>query len=505
MSTVLLHLDEISRRYGAVTALHPLSLTIPTGARHAIIGPNGAGKTTLLHLIAGTLAPTEGRIVLNSRPITRLSPAARADLGVGRTFQHPAVVDQLTVADNVALAIRRRLTFAVHQRAGHRALRAARVAAALQQVGLTGEAATLAGQLPYGRRRLLEIAVVLAARPRLLLLDEPSAGLDPAEISHLTAVIRALPAEVTVVLVDHHLPLVFDLADTITVLASGQHVATGGSEQIRNDALVRDAYFADTTPATTRAPRKGARPTVLDIEQLSAGYHGAPVLDQVDLTVSAGTVHALLGLNGAGKSTLINVVAGLHPARAGTRILLDGTDLRASRTARHRVALVPQGRRLWTALTVSEHLAMAAAAGRRFGAGDGPGRDVADILDMLPVLRNKLRRYPAQMSGGEQQMLAIARALLLRPRLLLLDEPSEGLAPQIIDQLTTVITGVANDGVAVLLAEQNQRFARAVADQISVLDSGHIEFTATTAVLARPDAQARLAELLGVSTAGTVA
>jgi ABC-type branched-subunit amino acid transport system ATPase component len=106
------------------------------------------------------------------------------------------------------------------------------------------------------------------------------------------------------------------------------------------------------------------------------------------------------------------------------------------------------------------------------------------------------------MSGGEQQMLAIARALLLRPRLLLLDEPSEGLAPQIVDQLTTVITGIADDGVAVLLAEQNQRFARAVADQISVLDSGHIEFTATTAVLARADAQARLAELLGVAAAG---
>ena len=496
MSAPLLHLDQVSRRYGAVTALHPLSLDIVAGARHAIIGPNGAGKSTVLHLIAGSIGASSGQVVFDHQPITRLGSAARADRGIGRTFQHPAIVDQLSAADNVALAMRRPSLRAVVRGAPHRTLRAARVTAALDQVGLTGQAATIAGRLSYGQRRLLEIAVVLASGPRLLLLDEPSAGLDPAEIRHLTTIIGELPAEVTVILVDHHLALVWDLADTVTVLASGQHVATGPTDDIRDDTRVRDAYFAATTPALIRParPNAGTSTTVLAIENLRAGYHGAPVLDQIELTVAAGTVHALLGRNGAGKSTLVNVVAGLHPAHPGTRIQLEGTDLRPG-SARRGVGLVAQGRRLWAGVTVAEHLTVAAAAGRRH---DSAVRwQISDVLDLLPALRDKLRRYPAQMSGGEQQMLALGRALLTRPRLLLLDEPSEGLAPQIVDQLATVITHIAGDGVAVLLAEQNQHLARAVADQISVLDAGRIALTATDTEL--PAFQNRLAELLGVA------
>ncbi|MFG1995267.1 ATP-binding cassette domain-containing protein [Actinoplanes sp. NPDC048988] len=492
MSTPLLHLHQVSRRYGAVTALHPLSLDIPTGARHAIIGPNGAGKSTLLNLIAGSHRPSDGAITLDGRPITRLGAAARARHGIGRTFQHPAVIGELTASDNIAVA-----AHAAGRRA-RAAERRRRVQTALTSVDLDAHAGTPARALSYGQQRRLELAMALTARPRLLLLDEPSAGLDPAEIVQLTTTLRDLPSEITVLLVDHHLPLVFDVATAVTVLAAGAHVATGTVDQIRADTRVADAYFATPATTTTRTVRTGSQ-AVLTVEQLRAGYHGAPVLDGVDLEVAGGAVHALLGRNGAGKTTLFNVLAGLHPA-------LPGGTISPRPGPRHagsdEVALVPQGRRLWPTLTVAEHLNLAAAAGTR---RNGHGRRFThdDMWRLLPALDGKQHRYPAQMSGGEQQMLAIARALLLQPRLLLLDEPTEGLAPQVVDQLAQLITRIADDGVAVLLAEQNQQFAHTVADRISVLDGGRIAFSTTE--FTEPATRTRLAAYLGVSTAGTAA
>jgi branched-chain amino acid transport system ATP-binding protein len=503
MSTPLLHLDSVSRRYQAVTALQPISLHIAGGSRHAIIGPNGAGKSTLLNLIAGSAPTGSGRILLARQPVTGLPADARARLGVGRTFQHPGIVEQVTAAGNASLAVRlplRRCGVAVLARAAERQTR---VAAAFSRAGITAaEAGTRAGQLPYGRRRLLEIATVLAARPRLLLLDEPSAGLDPAEISHLTTLLRELPRAVTVVLVDHHLPLVWAIADTVTVLDAGREVATGPTAQIRADKRVHDAYLTTAAPAATR-PIRNVGPPLLHVEQLSAGYHGTLVLDRIGLSVNTGEIHVLLGRNGAGKSTLINAIAGQLPTTPSTRIKLGDIPLTDQNAARHGVALVPQGRRLFATVTVDEHLRLATAPGRRRTGHQGPGWSTDDVLDMLPALRPLKRRYPGQMSGGEQQMLALARALLLQPRLLLLDEPSEGLAPRIVDQLADLITQIADRGTAVLLAEQNQHLARTVADRITVLEHGQVAFATTD--LTHSDVHARLAALLGVANAGSPA
>ncbi|MFF5085461.1 ATP-binding cassette domain-containing protein [Actinoplanes sp. NPDC000266] len=471
--------------YGAVTALQPIDLAVHTGTRHAIIGPNGAGKSTLLNVIAGSARPTSGRILFNSGDITRHGPARRARAGIGRTFQHPAVVGELTAADNIALAIRRPRP-GVGGRAGQ-------VRAALEYAGLAGDATTVAASLPYGRRRLLEIAMAMAGRPQLLLLDEPSAGLDPAEIEQLTAVITALPSTTGVVLVDHHLPLIWRLAGTVTVLASGRHIATGPTDEIREHPDVLDAYLPAATPATTDGlptDPPGARKAVLTVEGLRAGYDGAPVLDSLDLSVDAATVYALLGRNGAGKSTVLNVLTGLHPAQPGTQIRLHGAELTPAR--RRDIALVPQGRRLWPHLTVGEHLRLAAAR-----PGGGQAWDQQAVLELLPGLHGKHHRYPGQLSGGEQQMLAVARALLQRPRLLLLDEPSEGLAPRIVDQLAAAIARIAAAGTAVLLAEQNQHLAAAVADRVSVLHHGRIALS--TRSLADSGTHHRLGELLGVA------
>ena len=202
MST-LLHLDQVSRRFGGLAALHPVSIEVTAGTRHAVIGPNGAGKTTLLNLAAGTLRPTTGRIAFAGRDITRLSAPDRAWHGIGRTWQHPAVCGRLTVASNLALALTHRSDRAARAMQLRRRSLHARVAELVDNAGLSEYATTRAGQLPYGLQRQLELAMALAALPKLLLLDEPSAGLDPDEISRLADRLTALTADVTVLLVDH--------------------------------------------------------------------------------------------------------------------------------------------------------------------------------------------------------------------------------------------------------------------------------------------------------------
>jgi branched-chain amino acid transport system ATP-binding protein len=222
------------------------------------------------------------------------------------------------------------------------------------------------------------------------------------------------------------------------------------------------------------------------------GYDRSTVLSGVDLDLSAGATLALLGRNGAGKSTLVMTLAGLVPVTSGS-ITVDGVELagrRADVIAKAGVALVPQGRRVWATLTVGEHLSLASRSRKGTWTVDG-------ILDLLPRLRERRRQFAGQLSGGEQQMLAVARALLTNPRLVLLDEPSDGLAPAIVEQIGGVITTMRAEGVAVLLVEQDLHLAFGVADEVAVMARGEIVHRVPTADFRRdPDTAQRL---LGVA------
>jgi branched-chain amino acid transport system ATP-binding protein len=205
----------------------------------------------------------------------------------------------------------------------------------------------------------------------------------------------------------------------------------------------------------------------LEVRGLVSGYDRGVVLHGVDLDLAAGSVLGLLGRNGVGKSTLIMTLAGLVPPSAGS-VLLEGRELagqRPDRIARAGVALVPQGRRVWATLTVAEHLALSSR-------GRGSTWTVDTVLDLLPRLAERRRHYAGQLSGGEQQMLAVARALLTDPRLVLLDEPSEGLAPAVVDKIGEVVATLRGEGVAVLIVEQDLHLAFAVADEIAVMEKG---------------------------------
>lgn len=233
--------------------------------------------------------------------------------------------------------------------------------------------------------------------------------------------------------------------------------------------------------------------STLTVRGLTSGYHRSTVLNELDLDLSAGSVLGLLGRNGAGKTTLVTTLMGLLTPTAGS-ILLDEVQLagrRPDQIARAGVAVVPQGRRIWASLTVAEHLGLAGRARRN---RRRTGRWTLDaVYELLPRLAERRRQYAGQLSGGEQQMLAVARALLTNPAVVLLDEPSEGLAPSIVDHIGQVVTTLRDDGVAVLLVEQDLHLAFAVAAEIAVMEKGMIVHRVPTDRFRRdPDTAHRL-------------
>jgi branched-chain amino acid transport system ATP-binding protein len=242
-SASVLSCKGLARAFGALRAVDGVDLALPTGARHALIGPNGAGKSTLFQLLAGGLRPTTGRVWLAGRDVTRLPDARRARLGLGQMFQHSSLFLSMTVAENVALAAQRTMGRAWSPIPRRSRALDQRVDQLLDEVGLPGRRGVGVGTLSHGEARQLELAVALAAAPRVLLLDEPAAGLSPAESERFAGVIQQLPAAITVLFVEHDLDLVFRLATRVTVLHLGKVLLSGTPDEVRGSTEVQEAYL----------------------------------------------------------------------------------------------------------------------------------------------------------------------------------------------------------------------------------------------------------------------
>ena len=238
--TPLIETRALTRHFGGLKAVEAVDFRLEKGEIRAIIGPNGAGKTTFVSLICGRIAPSSGEIVLDGRDITRMPAHKRVLAGIAYTFQITSVFPKLSVYDNVALSVQRRLL--VRGRVKPAELDAG-VGVALEKVGLADRAATLAGSLAYGHQRLLEVAMGLALAPRLLILDEPTQGLSDGEIEGFVALVREIAQDATVLLIEHNMQVVMELAQRITVMNFGQILAEGAPEEIRANAAVQDAYL----------------------------------------------------------------------------------------------------------------------------------------------------------------------------------------------------------------------------------------------------------------------
>jgi branched-chain amino acid transport system ATP-binding protein len=244
MDTIL-SIERVTRRFGGLLALHDVSLSVAAGERHAVIGPNGAGKTTLFNVVSGELTPTSGRVSLLDRPVTGLPSHEIARRGLARTFQRNNLLFSLTALENVRLAAQahtaatRRLLTPVHRLTDLQE----HARSLLARMDLADRAAVPARALSYGEQRQLEVAIALAGRPRVLLLDEPTSGMSPAETNRMTALLDRLGREQTVVIIEHDMDVVFALADRITVLHLGEVIACGAPQAVRADARVQEVYL----------------------------------------------------------------------------------------------------------------------------------------------------------------------------------------------------------------------------------------------------------------------
>lgn len=233
MASVILSARGLTRHFGGLRAVDGVDFDLQAGDIHALIGPNGAGKTTFVGLLSGRIPAQSGTIALAGEDITRLPAHARVKKGIAYTFQITSVYPRLSVFDNVALAVQQTATRDL----------AADIAAALSRVNLADRATQTAGTLSYGHQRLLELGMGLALRPRVLILDEPTQGLASGEIANFKQLVRSLAPETTVLLIEHNMDVVMDLATRITVLAAGRHLATGTPSEIRANPAVQDAYL----------------------------------------------------------------------------------------------------------------------------------------------------------------------------------------------------------------------------------------------------------------------
>jgi len=247
MAEVLLEIEDLTKRFGGVVAADGISLALPAGELHAIIGPNGAGKSTLIGQLSGEVAPDSGRIYFDGQEITQLPVYRRSQLGLARSFQVTTLFPDFTALDNVALSVQAHSghSFRFWKNARKETELRGPAHAALARAGLAEREATLVADLSHGERRQLEIAMALAGRPRMLLLDEPMAGMGSEESARLVSLLRALKGDLTIMLIEHDIDAVFALADRISVLVYGRIIANGDPAAIRSDASVREAYLGE--------------------------------------------------------------------------------------------------------------------------------------------------------------------------------------------------------------------------------------------------------------------
>jgi branched-chain amino acid transport system ATP-binding protein len=481
--SLALDLRKTSLHFGGIKALDQVDFRAESGTITAVIGPNGAGKTTLLNLLTGFYPLRTGNIHLGEVNLTHRSTLARVRQGLSRTFQTTRLFNSLSVLDNLRVAStgdRLGNIFAALWNGKHRPQKSDRVLIELLGfVGYRGDIHARADHLSFGDRRLVELARALATTPRILLLDEPVAGLGQPQRDWIARILRRLAAAgMTVIPIEHDMNFVMALSNRIVVLDRGKVICTGTPATVQRDPQVLTAYLGATQRQITRS-QVGLTPPLLLVDTLVAGYGKLQILHNISLEVRRGEFIAVVGANGAGKTTLLKSIMQLLRPQSG-QVFFQGENI-TQRLPQHLasrgIVLIPEGRQVFTHLTVIDNL--------RLGGFHRRDRtieaDIAAMFDRFPHLRD-LRHQPAGLlSGGEQQMLAIARGMMAQPKLLLLDEPSLGLAAQLVAPLYQILASLCDEGISILLVDQMVQSTFSVADRLYLLETGHIVKTGTSA------------------------
>ena len=495
----MLDARDIHVRFGDRVVLEDISFAVEPGELHGIMGPNGAGKTTFFNVLTGRVKPARGSVRIAGEDVTGLPPHAIAARGLARSFQIMTLFDEFTALENVEVALpefRARGFDGYRSAVGDKGFEGA-ARAVLAEVGLAEKAEAVAKDLPYGDRRALEIAVALAAaparavprradlRPRLG-RRHPSRGPDPAPEG--AAVDRRDRARhgVPVRARRPHLGGALGPGHRQRPARGAEAKSLGAGLEPRAAAMTVAAALPRSEPATA-----GGAEALLACEGIHTFYGETQVLFDVSFAVAPGAVFALLGPNGAGKTTTLRSILGLTRPKRG-RIRFGGADVThwpTHRIARAGIAWVPDDRRLCPTLTVAKNLSIAQKR-TRFRPWS-----LKETCEIFSALDHLMHREAENLSGGEMQMVAISRALLGSPGLVLLDEPSQGLAPKIVADVLATIRRLKDEGIAAIVVEQNAEVALSVADHAAVLDRGRIAWSGPAAELR--DDRALRRKLLG--------
>ncbi|MEM4782688.1 MAG: ATP-binding cassette domain-containing protein [Halalkalicoccus sp.] len=537
VSDYILETRELTKRFGELTANDGVSLDVERGEVHGIIGPNGSGKSTFFNTVTGFYKADGGRVIFDGGDITHLRADEIARAGLGRTFQIASPFTDLTVEENL-LSV-----YTAGLRSGLRIPdeKRERAEEILERLEISHIADHEASDISGGQQKLLELGRILMLDPACIMLDEPTAGVNPALQERILDHLRALNEEGrTFVIIEHDMSVISGLADRVSVLNQGRIVVQGDFETVTSDERVRAAYLGDRTDpdtgldetlayntnrsagaaadgagatagasaesgvetdsatsaeiegsasvatassaegggATTQSPvRPMDFPSAnkhLAAENVVTGYGNHTVIDDVSVKSHDG-VTCIFGPNGSGKSTLLKALVGAVPVWSGSIQYgeTDITETNAAKNLDNGIVMLPQDGGIFGKLTVRENLLL---GGYRVSDKSAREERLETVLEAFPALKEKLETKGRSLSGGQKMMLSFGRAMMTDAELFLLDEPSAGLAPSLIDDVFEVIETFVEQGAHVILVEQNVREALKIADHVYILAQGRLQF-----------------------------
>jgi len=476
---MVLDVQGVAKRFGGIRAVSNASLQIQAGQIHALIGPNGAGKTTLFNLISGLYPADRGTIRLDGGEIQGVASDTICHRGLARSFQITNLFRGLSIYENMRLSLQARHSarFNVWRDIDSYSEIHAETAELVKFLGLEGIEDIRGGDLSYGGQRLVDLGIALGSKPQVLLLDEPLAGLAAAERERVSNLVKNVAANIPVLIVEHDIDRVLGFSQIVTVMNQGEVLMSDTPEAVRADRRVQEIYTGKGIPEVAhQRSDESAQDTapLLRFERVNTFYGKSHILNDATLDVRQGEIVALLGRNGAGKSTLLKTLAGLVPAASG-KIEFESRDiarLPAPDIARLGIGYVPQGRGLFAGLTVRENLSLGRLA-RKTDGSDGVVWSEEQILGYFPRLKERMNVAADYLSGGEQQMVAVARAMSGNVKLLLLDEPFEGLAPAVTLELFKVFD-LLRRHLSIVIVEHNLDLVLALADRVFALERGAV-------------------------------
>lgn len=471
----LLQLSDIKKSFGAVRALKGVSFELKAGEVHALLGENGAGKSTLIKVITGAHLPDAGTMHVCGQLTHGLTPSQAQELGIACIYQQPALFPDLSVAENIGLRLKKSPAYAKV----NWPLQRQRAAELLQRIGAEISPDADVASLSMPEQQLVEIACALGSGARIVIMDEPTASLTQKEQHLLFAVVRDLRAAgVGVVYISHRLEEIFALADRVTVLRDGESVGTNTVDQLTESQMIQLMVGREVSAIYPPAEGKPGA-VVLEMQNISCADSG---IDNVSLTVRAGEIVGMAGLVGAGRTELARILFGITPATAG-KILLAGTPVSISSPAEaiaHGIAYVPEDRRkhgVILDMPIAHNITMAIHKKifpRHFLRNAAEQNLAKEMIRDLGIKAYGPDAPGASLSGGNQQKVSVARWLATKPRLLILDEPTQGVDVGAKSEIHKIIRGLAKEGLAVLMISSDLPEILGMSDRVAVMRAGKL-------------------------------